>query len=954
MSVNSLKKSFLILAAAVICLLPTAASAAMPSAGDLIKLPDDGKAETTADSAVYYYGADGKRYVFTNSQDFFTWYADFTGVKVISSSEMASISLGGNVVYRPGTRLVKITSDPNVYAVEPGGVLRWIQTEEVALALYGSDWNKRIDDIPDAFFFNYTIGDPLAAAVYPEGSIVKRTTDNALFLIENRTKRRITSDQVKTALRIQDKFVLTTGSSLADYPDGTEIASASASLTDTSQKTGFQAPAVPTFSVVQPATGYIPTNAEADLIELHISSAKEVNVSQLAIRIEATTGKPAADTTDEDKGGLVYGNNAQPNMRMLRWVDAQGNVPFGTPQEVLVDVTQDQAQTFYFFGSFNVPANSEKVLYFRVQTGSLLPTGEGYKAVFLVTGTAVRDTSGATAAFAPTADITGRTLTTLASALEIKSSSNPGLPTYIRGAKDAAIAGLTFKATTYAPNVIKALTFQGYVDEESKSGFLAGGDSDNGSETRVTDMVSQVSLYDDKSNKIAGPVDIDVNGKASFSGLSVAIAAGQSAILILRGDISPTVELENSPNRLTFDITTAATDVTVTDDKGAKVNVIGDLANGGPKAGAYATIKNHGKVKFSWSGSSSRALAGSEQLLGTLSVEAKEDSFQLKTVAFRQASGIAQSLADIRLAYPSGSGTVSTPSQLFQGTSMTFNNMDIVVEKDKTVALKLYGQIYGRNAGAVYDESLKVQFGNADALQFVSQTDGQIFSETNLGSSTTDFYVAANTASSVKVGFSDLTVAETSTEPSSIYHDAPVEILNFFIKADPAGPVRVRKLTFKVSPNDVGKSGASNDSLEMWARIDGDFADDDGVADLNQIYGTTKTLIGEDSQTRITYTVVHSGTKNTSPVASNYVSASGDYALIEYAFNEGSELNIGAGGSQEYHLSLDATYFPSDKDHTLKVDLLGGADLAWTDIPSGAYTPLSGSSTVSNQVTVKK
>jgi hypothetical protein len=601
-----------------------------------------------------------------------------------------------------------------------------------------------------------------------------------------------------------------------------------------------------------------------------------------------------------------------------------------------------------------VPANSEKVLYFRVQTSSLLPTGEGYRAVFLVTGTAVRDTSGATVTFAPTADITGQTLSTLASALEVKPSAIPGLPTYIRGARDAKIAGLTFKATTYAPNVIKTLTFQGYVDEEGTAGFLAGGDSDNGSETRVRDMVTQVSLYDDKDTKIAGPVDIDVDGKVSFSGLSIAIPAGQSANLILRGDISSTVELENNPNKLTFDITTAATDVTVTDDKGAKVNVIGNLPNGGPKAGAYATIKNHGKVKFTWTGNGGRPLAGSDQLLGTLTVEAKEDSFELRAATFRQVSGIAQSLGNVWLDYPSSGGTASTAVRLFQGTSVTFTDMLVVLQKDKTTTLKLYGQIYGRNAGAVYDEVIKVQFGNADDLQFVSMTDGQTFTETNLGASTTDFYVSANTASSATVGFSDLTVAKTATQPTTIYHDAPVEVLRFTVQADPAGAVRVKKMTFKVSPSDAGKTGAANDSLEKWAAINGDFADDDGVADLNLVYGTEKTLIGEDSLTHLSYTVVNKSVKNMSPVSSGYVSASGDYALIEYSFNEGSELSIAAGGSQEFHLSLDATYFPSDKDYTLKVELLSGADFSWTDIPSGFYTALSGSEAVSNQVTVKK
>jgi hypothetical protein len=60
--------------------------------------------------------------------------------------------------------MVKINTDPKVYAVERGGLLRWIQSGETAAALYGTAWNKKIDDVSDAFFINYTIGDPVLSA----------------------------------------------------------------------------------------------------------------------------------------------------------------------------------------------------------------------------------------------------------------------------------------------------------------------------------------------------------------------------------------------------------------------------------------------------------------------------------------------------------------------------------------------------------------------------------------------------------------------------------------------------------------------------------------------------------------------------------------------------------------------------------------------------------------------
>ncbi len=125
----------------------------------LIKLSCVG--ETKADDpcrAVYFYGSDGKRHAFTNDKVFFTWFANFDTVMTVSKSSLSSLPLGKNVTYHPGTKMVKFQSVPTVYAVSKGGVLRAITSEGVAASLYGSDWNKKIDDISDAFFGNYKMG----------------------------------------------------------------------------------------------------------------------------------------------------------------------------------------------------------------------------------------------------------------------------------------------------------------------------------------------------------------------------------------------------------------------------------------------------------------------------------------------------------------------------------------------------------------------------------------------------------------------------------------------------------------------------------------------------------------------------------------------------------------------------------------------------------------------------
>ncbi len=131
---------------------PARASMAI-TGGDLIR--------GTSFSAVYYYGEDGFRYVFPNEKTYFTWYENFDDVTVLTDAELASIQIGGNVTYKPGVKMIKINSDPKTYAVANGGTLRWVSSEAIAIDLYGSAWNTQIDDVPDAYFTNYTIGEPI-------------------------------------------------------------------------------------------------------------------------------------------------------------------------------------------------------------------------------------------------------------------------------------------------------------------------------------------------------------------------------------------------------------------------------------------------------------------------------------------------------------------------------------------------------------------------------------------------------------------------------------------------------------------------------------------------------------------------------------------------------------------------------------------------------------------------
>ena len=277
---------------------PQAQAAA--SAGDLIKM--------SGLSSVYYLAADGKRYVFPNETSYFSWYSDFSSVVTVSQSELESYPLGKNITMRPGTKLVKITTDPKVYAVETNGSLVWVPSETVANTLYGTNWARRIVDVPDAFFTNYTIatGKQVSATAYPTGSLVKFSGSTDVYYIASDGKAQKVESAAMSANRFKTADVITAPASVTMPAAGTAIASAVATLIDTSSGAGGTA-AVATGSGVSvalasdtPAAATVVTDT-ADgaqsmipAFRLNFTAAADGDVAVKTIKI--TRGGISADT----------------------------------------------------------------------------------------------------------------------------------------------------------------------------------------------------------------------------------------------------------------------------------------------------------------------------------------------------------------------------------------------------------------------------------------------------------------------------------------------------------------------------------------------------------------------------------------------------------------------------------------------------------------------------------
>lgn len=166
---NLLRKGLHLAAIVGIVIIPLIAAAppahAAPAPGSLVR----GTVPT-----VYYAGADGKRYPFPDAGTFYTWYPDFSRVVAISDSELNAMPIGSKVTYRPGTRLVRFRSAPQVYAVSAGGLLRWIPDPATAVAYFGASWQTSVDVLADTSFVYYSQGTAISAST-PYDAVAERS-----------------------------------------------------------------------------------------------------------------------------------------------------------------------------------------------------------------------------------------------------------------------------------------------------------------------------------------------------------------------------------------------------------------------------------------------------------------------------------------------------------------------------------------------------------------------------------------------------------------------------------------------------------------------------------------------------------------------------------------------------------------------------------------------------------
>ena len=366
-------------------------------AGDLIKM--DGL------SSVYYLAGDNKRYVFPNEATYFSWYSDFSGVVTIPQSELETYMLGANVTMRPGTKLVKIQTDPKVYAVEPDGNLLWVPSETVAVALYGADWAARVVDVADAFFTNYTVtSEEVGETAYPAGSLVMFGEDTTVYYIDAAGLARPISDEAAfLANRFKwDDIIAAT----IDMPtEGTPVAAAEGDLTDTSSGAGGTANAGTGLTIA--LAGDTPTSANlpslATLVPFTVVNLTASNDGDVTVQNMVFTRRGTGAAGDFD-GGYLYVSDDR--LTTKRSVNTSENTITFTALNLNIPAGMTKAVTLKM--NATTAANSNH--YFELSSASDVTTnGAVVSGSFPVAGNAMAYTATVDAA---TVTLTNQTVAT--------------------------------------------------------------------------------------------------------------------------------------------------------------------------------------------------------------------------------------------------------------------------------------------------------------------------------------------------------------------------------------------------------------------------------------------------------------------------------------------------------------------------------------------------------------
>ncbi len=292
----------------------------------------------------------------------------------------------------------------------------------------------------------------------------------------------------------------------------------------------------------------------------------------------------------------------------------------------VVGLYKDYTDTFDLSagGSYKLKITADvKIVNTATEDSSELTAGDKIKIVWASYATLVGTTGNVNyvkytnttsavddSAIIPTADITSEEMTIQTAALAVTLAASPsgitsgtGIGTarkFVVSEQGVDVVGLVFTAGVASSVKVTALNLTGYIDagEDGDGTYTAG--KEGTSAVYVKDRVSSVEIWDTTANaKVPGSAAKGFSGTSyqtvAYTGLSWTIPAGEARTLLVKANLSSNTP-SGSFDRITFDITTAASDITSQDKDANDITETGDAKNGGTAPGVAIGIYPSGLV----------------------------------------------------------------------------------------------------------------------------------------------------------------------------------------------------------------------------------------------------------------------------------------------------------------------------------------------------------------------
>ena len=319
----------------------------------------DGDLVKTADSSAVYYIQGAYKRVFPHVNVFNSWgYEDFSGVKLVSSSELAAYSDANAMPFRDGALFRGVGTGIHglateaVYYVEDSKI-RPVKSATIYQALFSdANWAK-VTWVPDDLLakFTYDLGTEVdSSSTHPNGSLVRYAGETQIYLIEGGQKRAV-SDAAFASNRYRSGDVLEIASG-ETYAAGSAVTGVESGLL-TPGWSGITVAEALTASLVAVAGATLPDGAS--------------NVSVLSVKF--TAGGSAVSIT-----GLTFkrlGIGAAGDWAAMYLYD--GNTRITATSRT---ISSDNHQLEFPVLSVNVPANSNKTITLRGDLTSGLAGGQ--------------------------------------------------------------------------------------------------------------------------------------------------------------------------------------------------------------------------------------------------------------------------------------------------------------------------------------------------------------------------------------------------------------------------------------------------------------------------------------------------------------------------------------------------------------------------------------------------